>query len=89
MSLQNLQRRIKTLETVSNNQVSNDEWFPAWCNPNRRLDRHAVYFRGEQWKCTGTPEQKARKEAKLARYKAYFDNLGVHVDDDESLNNLN
>jgi hypothetical protein len=79
MSFQNLHKRITTLEARSDSNISNDERHPAWCDPYRRLARYSAYFKGQQWECTGTPQQKARRDAKLARYKAYFDNLGVHV----------
>jgi hypothetical protein len=85
-----LNKRLTALEArYTLEDVPGDSWPPLGCDSKRRLERYAAYFEGRSWECTGNPEQKARRDANLARYKAYFDNLGVHVDDDGSLNNLN
>ena len=75
-----LSKRLAALEA---RHVPSDalgaRWPPRDCDPNRRLARYASYFDGRPWVCTGTPEQKARRDAKLARYKAYFDQLEAGV----------
>ncbi len=71
-----LSKRIAALESLhALGNASEDRWPPLGCDPNRRLARYAAYFRGEQWECTGTPEQNARNDARHARYKEYFDKL--------------
>lgn len=45
------------------------------CDLKRRLARYKAYFEDQPWECTGTPERKAKKDADLIRYKAYFDSL--------------
>jgi hypothetical protein len=57
---------------------------PSHCDLQRRLRRYVAYFKGEPWVCTGSPEQKARREADLARYKEYFDSLEAITNETES-----
>ena len=74
-----LNKRLTALEAkYTLNDVPGNRWPSFDCDPNRRLARYAAYFKGQQWECIGTPQQKAKNEAKLARYNAYFDNLGDH-----------
>ncbi len=68
------ERRLEALETK---RVFTGEarWPPVGCDPKRRLARYAAYSEGRPWECTGTAERRAQREARLARYKAYFDSL--------------
>ena len=67
-----LNKRLIALEArCILDEVPGDSWPPLDCDSKRRLERYAAYFEGRSWECTGTPEQKARRDANLARYKAY------------------
>lgn len=74
MRTETLQKRVAALETTQS-RVSDDQWPPRGCDPIRRLAKHASYFDGRPWECTGTPERKAQRDARLARYRDYFENL--------------
>jgi len=74
MRTKNLQKRVEALE-ARQSSVRGDRWHPAGCDPNRRLARYASYFEGRPWECTGTPERKAQRDANLARYRKYFEDL--------------
>ena len=71
-------RLSKRLTALEAKQIPSDRW-PSACDPARRLARYTAYFEGRPWDCTGTPEQMIRRETRLARYKAYFDQLEAGV----------
>lgn len=73
-----LQNRIKILEARSiPNQVPGDRWHPLGCDPKRRLANLIAALNGQPWKCLDpiNSEKKAQREADLARYDKYFDEL--------------
>jgi hypothetical protein len=72
MRIPNLHRRVEALEA---RQAASSA--PSWCSWERRLAKYNAFFVGLPWTCPGpmTPEREAWKEAKLARYKEYFDAL--------------
>ncbi len=85
MRTQNLQKRVEALEATQS-RVPVDQWPPRDCNPNRRLARYASYFDDTKpWKCTGTPERRAERDARfardarLARYQDYFEDQETSV----------
>jgi hypothetical protein len=80
MRTQNLQKRVDALETrQTSSGAPGDRWPPWDCDPNRRLSRYSSYFDGRPWECTGTPERKGQRDAKLSSYKKYFDQLEAGV----------
>jgi hypothetical protein len=69
-----LSKRLAALEARhAPSDAPCDRWPPHDCDPARRLARYASYFDGRPWKCTGTAERRAQRDAKLARYKDYFE----------------
>ena len=69
-----LSKRLQALEAQSIPlAVPGDRWPPQHCDPKRRLAKYRAWFENQPWECTGTPTQRARSEAALARYKKYFD----------------
>jgi hypothetical protein len=68
------EKRISALE-AKDILKQGKQWPPLDCDPWRRLARYAAHFENRPWECTGTPERKAPNEARLARYKKYFDEL--------------
>ena len=75
-----LNKRLTTLEARYNlDDVPGDSWPPLDCDSKRRLERYAAYFEGRSWECTGTPERKTGNEARLGRYKGYFDQIDAGV----------
>ncbi len=80
MLFKSLSKRVAALEArQAPSDAPDDRWPPRDCDPNRRLANYANCFDGRPWECTGTPEQKARRDARLARYQAYFDQLEAGV----------
>lgn len=78
----NFEKRVLALEAK---HAPRDRWPPRDGDPARRLARYTAYFEGRPWDCTGNQERKAQRDAKLACYQIYFDNLGVSVADTERL----
>ena len=75
-----LNKRLTALEAkYTLNDVPGDSWPPLDCDSKRRLERYAAYFEGRSWECTGTPERKTGNEARLGRYKGYFDQIDAGV----------
>lgn len=71
-----IEKWISRLEVLEGKHVpKGDQWPPLYCDPFRRLKRYIAYFEGQPWECTGSPERKAERDARLAEYKAYFDSL--------------
>ena len=81
MSLpKSLNKRLTALEArYALNEVPGDSWPPLDCDSKRRLERYAAYFEERSWECTGTPERKTGNEARLGRYKGYFDQIDAGV----------
>ena len=81
--VEKLDKRLNTLEArQTSSSVPDDRWPPQDCDPARRLARYASYFDVDRpWECTGTPERKDRRDAKLARYSEYFD--AQEMDDED------
>jgi hypothetical protein len=73
-----LEKRLTALE--ARHVSTGDRWPPLDCDWKRRLAKYAAYFEERPWVCTGTPERKARRDVKLARYKRYFDELQAGVE---------
>ncbi len=67
--------RVQRLEAQQAHNVTG-------CDPMRRMRRYAAYFEGQPWECTGTAERRAKREAALGRYRAYFDGLGAQDEQD-------
>jgi hypothetical protein len=68
-----LDRRLAVLEATQPKQDS-----PPWCNRERRVAHILSCANYREWTCPNlTPEKAAWRDAKLARYKAYFDSLGL------------
>ncbi len=73
-----LSKRLTVLEARQTpSDALGDRWPPTDCDPARCLARYTAYFEGLPWDCTGPPTQKVRRDTRLARYKAYFDQLEV------------
>lgn len=66
----NLERRLQVLESIPITQNSS-----SCCNPNRRLAKFNATLLGASWECTGNAEQRAKRDAKLVRYREYFSQL--------------
>jgi hypothetical protein len=64
--------RVQRLEAKQVHNISG-------CDPLRRMRRYAAYFEGHPWECTGTTERRAKREADLARYKQYFEELEAGI----------
>jgi len=80
-----LSKRLTALEARhANRDALGDRWPPMVCDPARRLARYTAHFEGRPWDCIGPPAQKVRREARLARYKAYFDQLEAGVGNESS-----
>lgn len=75
MSVPQLQKRIELLEVLQTDNSVPD------CDPNRRLAHCVADLEGRPWTCLDPTnlEKQARREADLARYRKYFDELGVEV----------
>ena len=72
MRTQNLQKRIEALEAGQAPARG-----PAWCDWRRKLAHCNASLAGLPWTCPEpmTSEKKALRDAKLARYRDYFDKL--------------
>jgi len=79
--VEKLNKRLNALEArQTSSSGRGDRWPPQDCDPTKRLARYASYFDVDRsWKCTGTPERVAKREAKLARYQDYFEDLEAGV----------
>ena len=82
--VEKLDKRLNTLEARQpSSSVPGDRWPPQDCDPTKRLARYASYFDVDRpWKCTGTPERRAKREADLTRYQDYFEFEDQEADDE-------
>ncbi len=76
MQLKAFSKRLSALEVrhaPAVNRWSHD------CDLKRRLAKYRAQLENRSWVCTGDPERKAQNEARLVRYKRYFDELEAGV----------
>ena len=74
MRTQNLQKRVEALEARQAHARG-----PLWCDWRRKLAHCNASLAGLPWTCPGpmTPEKRALRDAKQARYQDYFKTLMI------------